>query len=353
MSEKNKLKVALIEPPIKGHLFRGIGFYAKNLFIELQKIKEIQVSLIKFNQDIYKFDLIHYPYFDPFFLTLPLYKRKPTIVTVHDLIPLAYPKFFPKGVRGFVKWNIQKISLFSCRKIITDSNSSRSEIIKYTGLAKEKLKVIYLAAGNEFKKIKSVAVLKKIKEKLNLPDEFILHVGDVNYNKNIEGLIKAFHKLQKRFTKLSLVLVGSGFTEKSSALEEIKKLTLLLHLDKKIIYLSKLDTNYLVGVYNLAKVYIQPSFAEGFGLPILEAMSCECPVVISNAASLVEISARACFVTEPTNTDKMADDIALVLQDAKIRKYYIEKGKQRAKYFSWKKTALQTANVYQSAIYKK
>mgnify|MGYP001570429698 FL=1 len=115
-----QIKIALVDPPLSGHKLRGTGIYTLELYKALQKQKEVIVSLVDIKSDFSAFDIVHYPYFDPFFLTLPIIKKKPTVVTVHDLIPLKFPKYFPKGIRGEIKWRIQKFSLRDIQAIITD-----------------------------------------------------------------------------------------------------------------------------------------------------------------------------------------------------------------------------------------
>lgn len=338
----------MVNPPISGHKFRGTGTYGEELFKALKKGNAVDISRVDYDNDLSGFDVVHYPYFDPFFLTLPVVKAKPTIVTVHDLIPFKFPEYFPRGIRGEIKWFIQKLSLGGTKAIITDSLASQKDIAKFTGIDEEKISVIYLGVRSEFKVLKSRDTLQKVRGKYKLPQNFLLHVGDINYNKNIPSIIKAFSKASQKYSDIFLVLVGNGFVGNSSQLQELMDLISQLGLTDKVRLLGFIDLSDLVGVYNLAQVYLQPSFAEGFGLPVLEAMACGCPTVVSNTSSLPEIVGNAVIQVNPYNIEEIASGIVKALNDDSLRRELIEKGIRQAKSFSWEKTAKETLRIYKS-----
>ena len=202
-----------------------------------------------------------------------------------------------------------------------------------------------MAPAPYFKVIKEESILKRISEKYNLPENFVLYVGDVNYNKNIPGLIKAFAGLKG---DLSLVLTGKAFLEDDlRENQEITKLIKTLKLEKKVIRLGFLTTEDLVVLYNLAAVYCQPSFYEGFGLPVLEAMACGCPVVAANTSSLPEICGPAAIMVDP----HYINDMIKGLQEALLKKEELkEKGFAQVRKFSWEKTAKKTYEIYQKVV---
>lgn len=354
MYKKQRLNIALIKPPLVGHKHRGTGVYARNLYSALEKSEEVNVSLTDYKDKLESFDIVHYPYFDPFFLTLPFFRRKPAVVTVHDLIPLKFPQHFPPGARGFIKWQIQRLSLSRSNAVITDSFSSKEDIIKYAGVSEDKINVIYLGTEEEFKIIHTEKRLEEVKNKLKLPDKFILHVGDVNYNKNIKGLVKAFSTVGKFYPLLNLVLVGNGFINPSPQLLKIKKLIESLNIQDKIHFIGHVTIDELVGLYNLAKVYLQPSFAEGFGLPVLEAIACGTPAIVGNLSSLPEIVGKAAILVDPYNVDDIAKEISKILHfDTATYRSIVEKGLRQAKKFSWNKCAGKTLEVYKKVVSNK
>ena len=335
------MRVAIDVSPLKNaNRYRGVGIYTQQLVKSLQslKISNFSCQLVENKSMIKDSDLIHYPFFDLFFLTLPLKKTKPTVVTIHDVIPLIFPEHFPPGIRGNLKFQIQKFSLKNTKAIITDSENSKKDLFKYLNYPKNKIHVVPLAPAKEFKPITA-------KNRYQLPEKFILYVGDVNYNKNIPGLIKALAGLKER---MSLVLVGKAFKDESlKETQEIVKLINSLRLGKRVIRLGWIPDKDLVAVYNLASVYCQPSFYEGFGLPVLEAMACGCPVVAAKNSSLVEICGQAAMMVDPNDINDMIRGLGEAINK---REELIKKGLLQAKKFSWEKVAQQTYEVYQKVV---
>lgn len=341
------MKIAFNVSPLQNdNSNRGIGSYINLLLASLNKLANSDFQIIEFTNEMPKnIDIVHYPFFDPFFLTLPIKKDKPTVVTVHDLIPLKFSDKFPRGIRGELKWQIQKNSLKMCQTIITDSQNSKKDINEITGINLDKITVVPLAASEDFKPINDQLILDKIQSRYHLPKKYLLYVGDVNWNKNISGLLKAYAAIGNEF---KLVLVGGSFLKNSlSEVKEINKIIDDLGITNNIIKLGFVPDADLVAVYNLASVYIQPSFYEGFGLPVLEAMSCGCPVLSSNKSSLPEIGGNAIGYFDPENTTEMSSNLISMMEDVKLRNELRKKGLIQAKKFSWDKTAKETLKVYE------
>ena len=153
------MKIAIDVSPLQTeHKVRGVGFYLEHLKSALVKYHSENKYIFfvrgeKLPEDI---DLIHFPYFEPFFLALPLYKKFKTVVTVHDLTPIVFNQNFPRGIKGEIKWQMQKFSLRKSNRIITDSNCSKNDIVKYVGINRDLIDVVYLAAGEKFKKMEIV-----------------------------------------------------------------------------------------------------------------------------------------------------------------------------------------------------
>lgn len=336
-----------------GHRVRGVGFYLENLKSSLLKY-DAKNEYIFFKQgeslprDI---DLVHYPYFDPFFLTLPLFKKYKIIVTVHDLIPIIFPAYFPSGIKGMIKWQIQKRALKRVNSIITDSESSRKDIAKYTGIPLKKINVVYLAAGEEFKQVQSSEVrVQSLRKKYNLPEKFVLYVGDVTWNKNLPRLVEAIKKIN-----LTLVLVGKAVLEDSfDKLNPWNKNLVTVQNsvkdDQRFIRLGFIPTDDLVGLYNLTSVFVMPSLYEGFGLPILEAMKCGCPVVTTREGSIPEIAGEAAFYVDAYDVSDIANGVGEVFYNKKIQAQLSKKGLMQSNNFSWEKTVENTVAVYKSLI---
>lgn len=342
----NKVRVLLIQPSFQEHIARGTGTYTISLYKHLQTISTISVTYAPFSSLKTGFDVVHFPFFDPFFLTLPLIRFKPTIVTVHDLIPIKYPHFFPRGIRGEIKWRIQQTLLKNVHGIITDSRHSKNDIRKLLGIPDKKIQVIPLGVEKEFLP-KSTKEIQPVLTKYALPKKYILCVSDLNYNKNIPFLLAAFMHIRKLQPNLHLVLVGRGFVEQSQALSlflrEAENYAVLPYL----IRLQKLSTEELVGIYNGALLYVHPSLDEGFGLPILEAMACGVPVVALKVGSIPELVGDAACLTQLHTSETFAQHILTTLADKSLQTRLRKKGLARSKQFTWQTCAEQTVSFYQ------
>jgi glycosyltransferase involved in cell wall biosynthesis len=338
---------------ILSHRVRGSGFYIENLKKSLSK---------HFPKNKYKFftkgdtvasdtDIIHYPYFEPFFLTLPILEEHKRIVTVHDLTPLVFPRHFPSGLKGKIKWQIQKQGLIGSDRIITDSESSKKDIVKHAGIAEEKIDVVYLAADEAFKRIKNQeSRIKEIHKKYNLPQKFVLYVGDATWNKNLPRLIEASIK-----AKVPLVMAGKSLTEtnfdKANPWNKDLALTQEMIIDNDHVEaLGFVPLSDLVALYNTATCFVMPSLYEGFGLPILEAMASGCPVIASTEGSLPEVAGNAAYFVDAYDTESIANGINEVFNNKKLQKILSDKGLKQAKEFSWKKTASDTIKAYEKAL---
>ena len=349
------MKVAIDISPLSenrllSHRVRGTGFYIENLKKFLLKYypQNEYIFFTKKQKLISEIDLIHYPYFEPFFLTLPFIKHHRIIVTVHDLTPLVFPQNFPAGIKGTIKWQIQKLILNKADAIITDSECSKRDVIRIAGVDEKKVHVVYLAAGKEFQKIDNSSILRSIEEKYQLPEKFILYVGDVTWNKNLPRLIEAIKRIN-----IPLVMVGKALLEKNFDIhnpwnQDLVKVQKLANDDKRIIRLGFIPTEDLVSIYSLATVFAMPSLYEGFGLPILEAMSCGCPVVASKGGSLAEVVGEAGRYIDPYDIDSIAKGISEVFNSPSLQKELSQKGIIQSKKFTWKKTADETMSVYKS-----
>ena len=344
------LKVGLDTSPLYGpSSVRGVGKYVSQLLSSLRSTKKVKVVELKDSFNLRNVDLVHYPYFDFFFLTLPFFKVKKTVVTIHDCTPLVFPERYPAGIKGKIKFFLQKLSLKNASAIITDSESSKKDIVKFLGIPERKIKVIYLAADSDYKKIPREGRWPTfIRKKYDLGENFVLYVGDINPNKNLERLIKVFAWLPQDY---NLVLAGKAF--KNSRLPEVKSLSLLikqLGLKNRVKFPGFVPGKDLAKIYNLAEVFCLPSLYEGFGLPILEAMACGCPVVVGNVSSMSEVADGAAVLVDPNSEESIFSGLRKIVEKEDLRNDLIKAGFKRANNFSWQKTAQETVKVYQEVL---
>lgn len=335
------MKIAFCTYPlVSAHKDRGIGVYTKNLLNLLSKQK---IDLITFDNPKKepKADLTHYPYFDIFFHTMPIRCKNKRVVTVHDVIPLVFPDKFPTGVKGRINLNLQKLALKRSQSIISDSDTSKADASKLLGIPNKKITTVYLAPSSVFKKIIDIKKLNNIKTKYKLHQNFVLFVGNVNWNKNLENLLEAIN-----ISKTPLVLIGnSHLNRKLPEVQKLEGLIKKLEIEKLITKTGNVPDDDLACIYNLAATTAVPSYYEGFGFPVLESMACGTPVVCSNNSSLVEIADSGAFYCNPNSPS----DISKKIKEAQESKTDANSQKliKHASKFTWDKVVTETIEVYQ------
>lgn len=354
------MKIAINTKPLySGHKSRGTGYYVRNLVDYLKNKEDIEIFEFTNLSEVKNVDLIHFPWFDFYFRTLPIRRPAPTVVTIHDVIPLIFPAQYPVGIKGKANFFLQKLALKSVKCIITDSVVSKRDIQKYLKVEEGKIVVVPLAVDLKFKVLKKTDLVK-IQRKYNLPEIFLMFTGDANWTKNLPFLVDSFKKLIQipEFKDVKLVLVGGVFLKNVEninhpELESLKKLNRLIHeyqLEDRIIRPGHVDDSELVALYNLAAVYVQPSLYEGFGLPVLQAFACGTPVVSSSAGSLPEVGGSAAVYFDPANSNQLVHLLAEVLRDKSLQQKLSKLGQKQIDKFSWEKTATKTVEAYGKAI---
>lgn len=355
------MKIAInILPTKTAHKKRGIGYYTTHLVESLRK--DPQADILEFTDinNIKDPDIIHYPWFDIPFHTLPIRKKYPTVVTIHDVIPLIFPQHYPLGLKAKINFFLQKIALSNCKKIITDSKTSKEDIIKYLKIDEQKITAIHLAADERFKVSRNDTKELYFRRKYKIFSDYLLYVGDANWVKNLPFLIEGFNELIKieKLQSLKLILVGGVFLKDVEnidhpELESLKQANRLIKnygLNEKVIRPGHIENEELVTFYNLATLYVQPSLYEGFGLPIIEAFSCGTPVLSSNRGSLREIGGESAVYFDPDNLKQFISIAKELIENLSIRNKLVKLGLMQAAKFSWKKTAEETISAYLDAM---
>ncbi len=341
------MKVAIDISAISSqHGIRGIGSYTKNLTDEFQKNNSgIKFEFFNGPNNPPVADVVHYPYFDLFFHTLPIKRRSKRVVTVHDVIPLVFPQEFKPGTKGKIMLQLQKLALASSDAVICDSKTSKKDVIEKLGYPSNKIYVVYLAPANYFRILPKRELLSVDLNKFNLPNDFVLYVGDVNWNKNIPNLLKAV-----ALSNANLVMVGKALMDDTlKEVQEIIRVTRNLKIENKIKRVGYVKNEDLVKIYNLAQITIAPSFYEGFGLPVLESMASGTPVICSNNSSFAEIGGDVATYCDPRKPEDIAEKINSLIQKGKDSGLQI-KLTNHAKNFSWEKTAKETIDVYENVV---
>ncbi len=273
----------------------------------------------------------------------PTIKAK-RVTTIHDLTVFKYPEtFVARGGHDIVE--NQKRKLFFVKqygdKIIAVSETTKQDIIDILKIPEKKIKVVYEAADPDFSP-RPVSQIQKVKEKFLINNgRYLLCVGAREPRKNLNRLIAAFVEIAGANPDLSLVIVGKygwGDDINQNTKNQIPKIKLLGFVEKED----------LAALYSGAEGFIYPSLYEGFGLPILEAMACGCPVITSNLGSMKEIAGESALLIEPENVESIAGAISKICRNKKVSEELKIKGFKRAGEFNWQKTASQTLEVYRA-----
>lgn len=336
----------------------GIGTYIKNVFPSIlenfDKVEVLgdpillkkfswsnQVKIIPFRYKIYslleqfmypiriaKCDVFWTPHFNAPLLPI---KAKKRIVTVHDVNHLSNPEYFSFTKRILAKV-LYKNAVYRSHHIFTVSDFSKSEILKFFSINPNTIKVVYCGVAQNFAKQTSNDV------KIELPQNYLLYVGNVKPHKNLITLLKAYSLLNEKIKQsYKLVILGKkeGFiTEDRQVFKFIEE----NNLHKFIHFTGFIPDKAVPLVYKKASLFVFPSLYEGFGLPILEAMSSGVPVLSSNKASLPEVAGEAALYFDPTNPINLKEHMIRLLEDQALTNELVQKGFEQAKKFDWQKS---------------
>jgi glycosyltransferase involved in cell wall biosynthesis len=264
------------------------------------------------------------------------------IATIHDLIPYIMPETVGRGyLLKFLKDVPKVIDLSDA--LITVSEWSKQDILKFFPIDKNKIFVTPLAADAKYKPLDKKYCKNFLSKAYNINGPFILYIGGFSPRKNVKALITAFSKIYKQLgADYKLVIVGATRDQG----QYLSEFSTNLELASKIIFTGFAPEEHLPILYNGCDAFVYPSLYEGFGLPPLEAMNCGTPVITSNLTSIPEVVGDAGILIDPYNEEELKNSIMRLLNDEKLREEYSIKGLIRAKNFSWENTAKKTLEVY-------
>jgi glycosyltransferase involved in cell wall biosynthesis len=290
-------------------------------------------------------NLAHVPYFGSAVRTLV-----PTVVTIHDLIPIVLPAYRGSArVRAYTR--LVAFAAGRARAIIADSESSKRDIVQHLRIPAERIRVIYLAADAAYQPVNDTAILDAVRARYRLPEQFVLYLGGFDQRKNVPNLLRALKKVAKGLgPEYAFVLAGKPPSTTSSLFPDVRALVKELELVEHTHFIGEVAEADKPALYSLAGCFAWPSYYEGFGLPVLEAMACGTPVIAGNTSSLPEIVGDAGFLIEPDDINHVAGAIIACLIDEKLRADFRAKGLARAATFSWAKCARETVEVYHTAL---
>lgn len=354
----------------------GIGVYIKVYVSSLLLDDQLEVTLIGVKSDLVKvFGNDRVSYIDASFPIYSIYEQiilpfivpscdvfwsphynipfftpraKKHLVTIPDIYHLANIRTLKFYQRIYAKI-VTKFATLKADKLITISEFSKKEILRYTGVNEEKIRVIYLGVDEvKFTKTANADTIYRVKTLYKLPDEFILYVGNVKPNKNLRRLVEAFRLMLDGFPSIKLVITGkkdgfiNGDPDLFSYIDSDERLS------SRIVFMGFVEDADLPVLYSLAKLFVFPSIYEGFGFPPLEAMACECVTVVSNASSIPEVCGEASYYVNPLKPSEIAEGIKVVLSNSELKERFVQLGKLNLKRFSWKASVAEFVETLKS-----
>ncbi|MFQ5854596.1 MAG: glycosyltransferase family 4 protein [Anaerolineae bacterium] len=277
---------------------------------------------------------------------IPLAKRVPTVVTIHDMTLNLFPHLHPLRKQVLTR-PLVTLAAHIADAIITVSHSARQDILRLTGMPAGRVHVIHEAAAPAFRPIRDRTLLESVRRRYGLAERLILYVGTIEPRKNLPRLIEAYARLHRAGDlQHQLVCVGPhgwGYQEVQRSIEA-------LGLRDAIRLTGYVPFADLAPLYNLSEIFVFPSLYEGFGLPVVEAMACGTPVIAAGNSSFREIADGAVETVDPLRTDAIAEALLRLSHDADRRRELRRNGLLRAQEFSWSRAARETLAVYCAAI---
>lgn len=278
--------------------------------------------------------------------SVPLLSSCKTVMVFHGSEWFVYPQFYSRLDILYNKIFLPRY----CRKtsaISSVSKTTADDMIKFIDFDNRKVFVVHSAMDPVFKPVKDERVLSFIKEKYHLPERYILFVGKLYPGKNFRNIVRAFKRIKEEVDlPLKLVSVGDLRWKYETDLKEIET----HELKDDIQFTGWIDQKDMPVLYSLAELFLFPSLYEGFGIPILEAMACGCPVVTSNTGACPEIAGSAAILVDPHDPDNIAEEVISVIKDNFLRKKIIQLGYIESKKFSWEKAAKETLNIFNYVV---
>jgi glycosyltransferase involved in cell wall biosynthesis len=269
----------------------------------------------------------------------------PGVVTVYDLSFIHYPQRLQPWRRLYLRWGTT-YSAQRASRVIAISASTKRDIVALLGVAEGKVDVIPCGVDEDFRPVERQEQLKELRKRRRLPPRMLLFVGTIEPRKNLTTLLRSYALLREWIQPPPLVIAGA----KGWQHEEVFSLAQELGLLDELLFPGFIPRDELPLWYNAADLFVYPSLYEGFGLPPLEAMACGTPVVASNTSSLPEVVGDAGLLVEPTDAEEIAEAMQRLLTDSTLRDELTSKGLERARAFTWHRTARETAEVYDRAL---
>jgi alpha-1,3-rhamnosyl/mannosyltransferase len=274
----------------------------------------------------------------------PLVTDRPVVLTVHDLAIRHLPEAFP-ALNRRLGWHVWARLARRANHFIAISHATRGELIEQLGLAPEKVSVVHHGVGGPFRAVDAIEV-ERVRDAYSLPREYFIAVGTIEPRKNLARTLQAFRLMRGNGGDAHLAVVGAAGWGEDNLVQQLAT----GGFGPSVHYLGRIPDAHLAALYGGAVGLVYPSLYEGFGLPVLEAMACGCPVVTSARGGLPEAAGAAAVLVDPLSVDEIADALrALLMQPSQTREL-ARRGQQHAASFTWQRTAEETLAVYQQVL---
>lgn len=270
----------------------------------------------------------------------------PTVLTVYDLRFVRMPETYSRARYLFLKSVIPR-SLRRSDRIVAISNDTKNDLIRYFDVPPEKITVSHCPVPDRFTRIEDRSILESIREKYDLPAEFILSVGKIEPRKNIDRLIEAFAYIRERFP-IGLVVAGKRDPAFRDYFDRVRK----RGMEESVTFTGYVEDPDLPALFSMARVFAYPSLHEGFGIPLLEAMACGTPVLTSNTSALPEVAGDAAVLVDPSSAGSIARGLERVLGDEPFGKRLIESGYERVRGFDTRSAAVAIVDLYKKILFR-
>ena len=287
-------------------------------------------------------DLLHVP---SHFAPVPV--NVPVVATLHDVIPLIYPRTVRNPAARLRYRRQLDRTLKAARFIITVSQISLSTLTAFAGVEASRVRVIHNGVSGQFQPVEDEAELEAVRRRYGLPESFALWVGDFRPNKNLEFLVSSWTAVEQALeSPLALAMAGTQEGEFRKIVREVQR----RGLKDRVVFPGFIRDVDLAAVYSAAKVFVFPSLYEGFGLPPLESMACGTPCVVSNSSALPEVMGRAAMMFNPTSSEQLVDCVRRLLTEPELNGNLRREGLRQSAIFSWERAAAETLEVYRAVL---
>lgn len=320
-----------------------------DLLVKPARLKQDNFAKLEFEQLVFPravqehpFDLAHVPHFGS-----PLFPTRPTVVTIHDLIPRVLPAY--RGSAAVQMYTrLASASAGRARAVFADSKASARDIEKYLRIPGERIHVVYLAAHPRFHSNIAKDELERVRAKYKLPEQFLLYLGGFDARKNVARILEAFSQMGTG--DWQLVMAGKLPGADSAFFPDPRRLAENFGVTARVHFPGFIGEQDKPALYALARVFLYASEYEGFGLPPLEAMACGTPVLCANTASLPEVVGDAGLLLSPDDPRAWSEALRVVWDDSRQWENMRASGLRRAGKFSWERAARETLAVYRAVV---